>query len=77
MMLTCVCEDCRSSDDNTKAMRNDGVVSVIALWSVCLDIAGNGVGQAMTQVDPSIAKPYAGKCAGQVHGRPGQSEHSN
>ena len=52
-------------------MRNDGVVSVVALGLVCLDIAGNRVGQAMAQVDSGIAKPYAGKCTGQVHGRPG------
>ena len=67
---TCVREDCRSSDADTETMRYDGMISSVSSRLVSLDVASDGVGETMTQVDPSISKPNTSEGAGQVHLRP-------
>ncbi len=57
----------RCCDDDREAVGDDGVLAGVVVRSVRLDHAGDGVGQAVAEVDAGVAEAHAGKGGGQVH----------
>ena len=66
-IVTCVCEHTGGGDDHTEPVGDDGVGAGVVQRLVSLHTPSNGVGEAVTEVHPSVTKSDPGKGRGQMH----------
>ena len=64
-------EDGGGRDDHTQPVRDDRVSTAVACRLVFLHVAGNGVGEAVAEMNSGIAEANASEGASEVHLGPG------